>query len=143
MSLPKEIRARLVEDFNIQRTGPAEVRDEHVITDGYTYSDLAVFTLQSMTDYVGYSESFSRLWDLTIMRATEKVFPPAFEISLDNGDITPVTGEVDIVSQGTVVEPTPEILEILEEGKPPFCSSCTSKGVRHKKECPLIANSTQ
>lgn len=29
------------------------------------------------------------------------------------------------------------VVEVVEEVKKPFCDKCDSKGVRHKKECPL------
>lgn len=31
----------------------------------------------------------------------------------------------------------PVVETVVEKVKEPFCKSCDSKGVRHKKECPL------
>lgn len=112
MSLPRDIRHQLVKDFNIPRTGASEVRDEHVITDGHTNSDLTVFTKESMASYVGYDDTFGRLWEVTIMRASEKVNPPTEEI--------------------IIPEQTKEIVV--------YCKRCAGGGGRHSNGCPLAVS---
>ena len=124
MSLPKEIRHQLIKDFNIERTGPAEIRDEHVITDGYTNSDLRVFTSESMEKYVGAPATFMRLWEITIAKARSIVNPPQVEVGV---------GVID-----SPIQVSPETLEVAPSAK--FCDSCDSKAVRHKNDCPKAKN---
>ena len=124
MSLEKPIREQLVKDFNMVRTGHVDVLNETVLTDGYNNDDLQVFTVESMEAYVGSSESFSRLWELTIAKAKSIINPPVMEIKIDGV----------IESLNAPIEVSPETLEVATE--PRYCETCTSNGGRHKKGCP-------
>lgn len=97
MSLPRETRKHLVKVFDIERTGISEVRDNEVITDGYTNQDLEAITREKMVKYTGSDESFSRLWEVTLSKVKYELNPP---IPLG---VIPPTIEVDVESFRNVV----------------------------------------
>ena len=78
MSLDKPVREYLAKVFNINRTGIVEIRDETVLTDGYNNDDLSVVTKETLALYTGDSldNSFSQLWELTVLRAQSELNPP-------------------------------------------------------------------
>lgn len=82
MHVPREERAVLVERFGLSKTGIAEIKDQTVVSDGYTNEDLSVITADRMLEYVGgdYEEgqvpSFARLWELSIAKAHYELNPP-------------------------------------------------------------------
>lgn len=76
IDLPKDTRLKLAEVFGIERTGPTEVRDQTVISDGYSNSDLSAITLEKMNAYVGSDETFSRAWELTLAKVKFELNPP-------------------------------------------------------------------
>lgn len=77
MVLSKDIREKLALDFNVGRSGPAEVRDSEVIRDGRTEEDLSVITLEKMNEYIGSEEtSFERAWLVTCAKANSEINPP-------------------------------------------------------------------
>jgi hypothetical protein len=122
MILPKEVRDILIKDFNMVKTGPVEVRDEHVITDGFTNNDLSVFTAESMYSYAGEVASFGRLWELTVRKAHDKLNPPEVIGS----------GVID-----SIIQVSDETLEVAPNNEPKaMCDTCPTKGFRHHKGCP-------
>ena len=76
ISLDKEIRNLLAKDLKIMRTGITEIRDQVVISDGFTNDDLKQITLEKMCEYIGSQETFSRAWELTIAKAKSILNPP-------------------------------------------------------------------
>lgn len=82
MQLDPKIRAELVSVFNIKRTGITEIRDQTIISDGYSIEDLKAITLPLMNEYIGSTEeSFPRAWEITCSKAKSTVYPPiAMEI---------------------------------------------------------------
>lgn len=78
MIVPVEERARLIEVFGLEKTGVVEVYNQEVRTDGFRYEDLAPITHEAMIEYVGSdgSESFPRLWELTVAKARYEVSNP-------------------------------------------------------------------
>lgn len=76
MALPLDERAHLANVFSVEKTGVTEVRDNVVISDGYRYEDLFAITAQKMIDYVGSTETFPRLWELTCAKARFELHPP-------------------------------------------------------------------
>jgi len=82
MQLDSKIRAELVSAFNIQRTGITEIRDQVLISDGYSVEDLKVLTLEKMNEYIGsQEETVARAWEITCAKAKSVVYPPiAMEI---------------------------------------------------------------
>lgn len=77
MLVPYEERMVLVEHFDITKSGVTEIRNEEVLTDGYTNDDLAAITAERMAAFVGSEEPFMRLWELTVAKAHSIVNPPA------------------------------------------------------------------
>lgn len=122
ISLPRETRQHLVKVFGLIPNGIAEIRDQSVVSDGYTNSDLERITAEKMAEYVGSTESFSRLWELTLSKVKYELNPP-------------------MVMQGAAVTSlVPPLIQIPERTltSAPFCDKCDSKGGRHKKECPKL-----
>lgn len=76
MLLPKDIRQHLATVFNIGMSGVTEIRDQEVITDGRTLNDLAALSAERMAEYVGSTESFARLFELTVAKAHSELHPP-------------------------------------------------------------------
>jgi len=78
MQVPHEERQVLVRDFNLPKTGISEIRDQDVISDGYSKDDLSRINVATMSEYVGSpeTESFSRLWELTCAKAHAEANPP-------------------------------------------------------------------
>lgn len=140
LHLPKDVKEKLINVFEIVRTGASEVRDQEVISDGYTLDDLRSITNEKMNEYVGSQETFLRAWELTLAKVHSELNPPVATIQNVDGEPT----AVDIVEPDVVVVPkelepeTQEVLgeEILIVADKPFCDTCASKGVRHLKECP-------
>ncbi len=126
INLPKETRLHLVKVFGLERTGVTEIRDQEVVSDGFTVDDLKRITLEKMCEYIGSEETFGRAWEITLAKVHSELNPPI-------GEIKRIDGEPTIVEVLDTVEEVKE--EIIEE-KNPWCSTCDSKGVRHKKECP-------
>jgi len=125
---PKDIREHLAKVFNLQRTGISEIRDNTVVSDGYTNDDLRGITQQKMIDYVGSDGDFNHLWKVSISKAKFELHPPLFEIKSN-------------VSIAEVPIQIPERIIDSPNAIKPFCSQCDSKGVKHKKICPtLISN---
>lgn len=105
MVLPVEERAVLAEAFGLVRNGISEIRNEEVISDGYSADDLARITKQGMEEWVGApEESFSRLWELTVAKARYVLNPP---------EMLPVPGAVQLR------EATPEEAEALIAAQAP------------------------
>jgi len=77
MQLDAAIRAELVSTFSIKKTGITEIRDQTLISDGYSVEDLKAITLEKMNEYIGSNEeSFSRAWEITCSKAKSIVYPP-------------------------------------------------------------------
>lgn len=78
MTVSTELRERVAEVFNIGRTGISEIRDQQHVSDGRIQSDLDAITRDGMAAYVGspVSESFARLWELTLAKAHSELHPP-------------------------------------------------------------------
>lgn len=76
MALPKDIKDHLVTVFNIPRTGVSEIRDQQLVSDGYSIEDLQVITLPKMIEYIGSEETFPRAWELSCAKAKYELNPP-------------------------------------------------------------------
>lgn len=76
MHLDRKIRMRLIEVFDIKKTGITEIRDQEIISDGYSVEDLKAITLEKMTEYIGSEETFPRAWEITCSKAKGEVYPP-------------------------------------------------------------------
>lgn len=76
MLLSREIRHHLATVFNIPFSGVTEIRDQEVITDGRTMNDLEAISAEKMAEYVGSTDSFARLFELTVAKAHSELNPP-------------------------------------------------------------------
>ena len=77
MALPHDIRTHLVGVFNIPRTGTSEIRDNEILSDGYSNVDLQAITLIKMNEYIGSKEtSFPRAWEISCSKAKGILHPP-------------------------------------------------------------------
>lgn len=103
MLLPREMRDLLALEFNIQRTGITEVRDDIVVTDGRSNEDLLAITNERMNLYIGSEETFHRAWEITIAKAHATLHPPLGEIKLP-----PIRNVVAPIEEPVVVEPVAE-----------------------------------
>ena len=124
MSLEKEVRNHLISIFDIPKTGICEIIDQVVICDGVTNQDLQEITKDRMVAYVGSSEDYPRLWELTLAKVKYELHPPM--------DFPSIPVEVK-------EEETKEVVLEIKSSEP-FCQGCDSKGIRHKKDCTLKAN---
>lgn len=121
MHQPQDVRNHLQKVFNITRTGITEIRDQEVITDGYTNTDLETVTADKMSAYVGSPTgelSFSRLWEIVLSKVKSELHPPIFEIQ----------------SSGIIVDINPSTTPSVPEKR--YCDTCVSTKGRHRKGCP-------
>lgn len=162
ISLAKETRLHLIHVFNLIRTGISEIRDQELVSDGFTVDDLKAITHEKMNEYIGSVETFARAWEVTLAKVHAELNPPIAAIQNIDGDATAVdlypvgiagTFDLkDVVDDSTTVayvdtdnienttfeslKPTESITFSPEPVKVPWCNSCDSKGVRHKLGCP-------
>ena len=131
IALDKKVRQHLAKVFGLVPTGIAEIRDQTVVSDGYTNSDLERINGTKMSEYVGGgAETFARLWELTLAKVKYELNPPI--------DLNPPSA----LSQSPVedLKNIPASIITTAEADKPFCTQCDSKGGRHKKICPLSIN---
>lgn len=114
LTLSKETREHLVKVFGIIPTGIKEIRDQSIISDGFTNENLQVISLEKMAEYTSspISVGFHRLWEITLAKTRFELNPP-----------------IDPAILG--IPPNPD-----SKVRVPFCDKCDSKGGRHKKVCP-------
>lgn len=105
MLLDREVRLHLVDVFNIRRSGVIEIRDQTVVTDGYTLEDLDAITQEAMARYIGSDMgSFMRMWDVTISRANFDMHPPIGAVGGEIQTLHGPMGDINvIVKDGKVV----------------------------------------
>jgi hypothetical protein len=114
MQVPKEVREKLIELFGLTRTSFSEIRDDVVISDGYSDDDLSLITKDKMCEITGLpcELSFSSLWEVMVVKLTNDVYDKA--VMPDTSGLTN-----DVFTLAT-----------------PYCTTCTSTKGRHKKGCP-------
>jgi len=115
MKLSREVREKLVHLFGLERTGISEIRDDEVISDGFSDSDLQSITKEKMCEITGLpcELSFSSLWEVITVKVANDVHPLVTESKeeiINNVDVPPVQNV--------------------------YCTTCTSTKGRHKKGCP-------
>lgn len=76
MLLKRQMRDHLAKVFGIESSGSCEIMDQTEISDGRTMKDLSVITKEKMEEYVGSSDTFGRLWEITIAKAYSELNPP-------------------------------------------------------------------
>lgn len=68
LSLSLEMRAKLVEKFQIQRSGFTHVENQIVVSDGYSSKDLLAISLEKLQQFVGSkSTDFYELFDQAVI----------------------------------------------------------------------------
>lgn len=136
LSLPRATRDHLIEVFGLERSGVTEIRDQDVVSDGYTIDDLRKISLEKMTEYIGSEETFSRAWEITLAKVHAELNPPVAEIRRVDGEptIVDIVEVIEVPTGETVVEEVK--VQFTPEEVKPFCDQCASKGVRHLKYCP-------
>ena len=108
LPLSKEVKDVLIKEFSIGRSGVTEVRDQSVVSDGYTTEDLRAITQEKMNKYIGSEENFMRGWEITLAKVHAVLNPPVAEIK----------------------EST--IIDVIA----PFCIECKAVLAPHFKKCP-------
>lgn len=127
MALPRDERVLLAVQFDLRKTGITEVKDDQVVSDGFTQEDLQGITREKMVEYVGSDESFPRLWELTVAKARYEITPP-----IQIGAAPFVTEKAD---EEVVIEhaPLPPELEKAKEDSIEGVSHETAKPKKHAK----------
>jgi hypothetical protein len=152
LSLPQTTRAKIAELFGLSKSGNVTVfngpNGSEVRSDGYTYEDLSVITVESMQEKLGSKkEDFYSLFKDVCFLVNENSVVTFFEDKMNFGkEILEIIEIVD--NKITTVAIEEEKIEgIIEDSvvidevgtiptKSQFCGSCTSKGGRHMKNCP-------
>lgn len=119
LSLPNEVRHKLVTLFDIPRSGMTIVdyraTGAVVTSDGYTAPDLQAISLSRMQSLLGSeSDNYYKLFEEVVTNIDSLIGGTFFYADT-------VTAVSDLK---------------LEDAIKKFCDSCDSKGVRHKKSCP-------
>ncbi len=123
VNLDSRIRVKLVEIFDIPRSGHTEVEDNKIITDGFTNTDLTAITIEKMQGYLldtteeDYFKLFNSVLDVIKNQLSEE--DRASEIL--KAELKPQTvqirGEGVINPDGSVETTKVEIINTKEEIK--------------------------
>ena len=74
VKVPHEVRLELVQEFGLKRSGIIQVFNNTLMSDGYSYEDLAPLTVERMQLYVGTRETdYFKLWEATTNKANSLV----------------------------------------------------------------------
>jgi hypothetical protein len=107
MSLSRDVREKIAEVFNVQKSGVTEIKDNEVLRDGRTDEDLLAITLEKMNAYIGSEETFARAWEITISKINYELNPPPIEIK------PPIT--IMAETEKEAVKKAEEIIEVIEK----------------------------
>lgn len=120
ISLPSETRSKLVEVFNIPRSGNTEVEDQTVVTDGYTHRDLSTITIEKMQGFLldTIEDDYFKLFH----RVLDAIKPP--EITLEDSiEIEETATEAVIINTNDIIQDETKEGEQIEgsnsAGNPP------------------------
>ena len=76
VSLSQEVRNKIRGIFNIPRSGNVMVNDGRIETDGTTFDDFKVLTVEKMQEYLGdTSTDFHKLFDSVVAKVKEELNP--------------------------------------------------------------------
>lgn len=121
MHASREVREYLAAMWKLTRSGITEIRDQDVISDGYTLDDLRGITLEKMTEYIGSEETFARAWEITQSKAYSELHPPVGIIQpteeerIAADEIKGITERVEVIEEAGPV-PT-SVFDIPDEKK--------------------------
>lgn len=123
------VRNALAKEFGITRsTSPRCVTEQGVTiveSDGYTIEDLMGLNVESMQEWLGFSNidpeaDVHALFQMCVDKMAQSLAIP-----------------VEEAPQAPQTEVLPEVVpQVPKEVKARFCVHCESKGVRHFKTCP-------
>ncbi len=118
LKLPLTTRAQIASQFGIIKRGSTEVFENRVVNDGYVIGEIeAALNIDALQKNLGSDlTDMAVLWDMMVCKAEGREYLASKAEQLMS----------EVVDAVIATVPT----------KPPFCDSCTSRGVRHKKECP-------
>jgi len=76
--LPHEMREHLAKVFDVKCSGPTEIVDNKIISDGRMPADLKSITKEKMQEYLlgSKEEDFMSLWEITLSKARGELHPP-------------------------------------------------------------------
>ncbi len=156
LQLDNDIRILLTQIFNIKRSEGSLIQDKTVISDGHTYQDLAVISVPAMQAYLldtvetDFFKLFQRVLDVlkteninlddnrakAIKKSLIISWVQDLEIIKKQAELNNLLKElrneiINIFSIKGVLN-TNTIQDVINKN---FCNSCTSKGVRHTKNC--------
>ena len=103
MILPRDLRRHLALVFKIVPTGITEVKDNVVISDGFTNDNLKLIDAVKMAEYLKVPldmYDFAKLWELTLGHANHELHP----VVVNMEGITIMPQEVSALSQSPVEE---------------------------------------
>lgn len=141
LSLPNDVRHKLVTLFNISRSGSTVVdyrAGGAVITsDGYTAPDLLAVSLPRMQGLLDTTDdNYYKLFEVVVLNIDALLggtFAPPVSTQADTAPEESVT---HLRGEGVFDKETGEVVTTKVEEVKRFCDQCDSKGVRHKKVCP-------
>lgn len=135
LALSPETRAKIAELYNIKKSGNVYVVNgpsgSEVQSDGYTYNDLSVITVESMQEITGSkSDNFYHLFKNIVAIVEEEGLLEELD-TLDT--LIETTEEAILDNLEKEMEESTDLKEIKEKKK--FCEHCDSKARFHKKGC--------
>lgn len=125
IALPPETRDKLRQALRIGKSGPMEIVDGRMVSDGSTPQDLQAVNIGSLLAFLGPDSGMraDELFDTLFRKVLERLEAAVPEAASE------LPGEAN---PGVPVTPDPASRR--------FCDSCDSRGVRHKKGCPKGVN---
>lgn len=148
MALPKEVRAKVRAAFGIKKSGPVEVVQNVVVSDGVTSEDCMAVTSSVLRSYLGVEEGeFAALWPAAVEKACEPEITAVF-VDDNLSDMAVVASELPNPDDGTIVVNVPEQMTPVnlvdgnlnfQQEVTKFCDSCDGKK-KHLKHCPKNPN---
>lgn len=141
LSLPNEVRHKLVTLFDIPRSGMTIVdyraTGAVVTSDGYTAPDLQAISLSRMQSLLGSeSDNYYKLFERTVENIDPLLSGTYAALIASDGEVLFEGKAPTIESMNKSVSNFVKTPEFKALKKSLFCDSCDSKGVRHKKLCP-------
>lgn len=138
LTLPKETRQKIADLFSITKSGSVYVvngpNGSEVQSDGYSYSDLSVITVERMQELTGStSDNFYALFKKIVLLVNEETLDEVIEV-VEEAILENIEKDME---EGMVLDVPEEDFKIATEiTKAKFCDTCDSKGRFHKKDCP-------
>ncbi|TXH56083.1 MAG: hypothetical protein E6Q97_07265 [Desulfurellales bacterium] len=146
VALPKPVREQLRQIFRIAKSGPMEIVNGEIISDGSTAADLQKLDVGALIAFLGPDSGinteglFDRLLSIVLLRfeadrleAERKALSLLPTATAVVPPVMPTEPVIAVVPAPPVTQPDPQPAADVPK---PFCDSCDSKGMKHKKVCP-------